>query len=95
MLLEQAENIRQKIEVILNEKTREGLKEIEVFVAPSSSQELAGFIKMWRNSTYVIALTTYGHVDMNVYLCDRGYAANQYEFETIDAFSRRTGVDFT
>lgn len=93
MTLEQAENVKQKLEVVLNETTQDGLKEIEVFIAPANSNEFESFRKMWRNTTYVVALATFGHADMNVYVCDENYVANQEEFETLNAFMTRTKIN--
>ena len=90
MTLDEAESLKQKLEQILVQNTREGMKEMEVFVAPGVQQEFEAFRKMWRNSNYVVALATYGHADMTVYVCDENYLEN--DFEGIEQFSRRTGI---
>lgn len=93
MTIQDAENVKQKLEKAINEKTKDGLKEIEVFIAPSSEHDFESFRKMWRNTTYVVALATYGHADMKVYVCDENFVANKDEFETIDEFIKRTGSE--
>lgn len=91
MTLQDAEIVKQKLEKALNERTREGLKEIEVFIAPSIAHDFESFQKMWRNTTYVVAVSTYAHADMNVYVCDENFANNKNEFEALDEFLKRTG----
>ena len=71
------------------------MKKIEVFVAPSLQQDFENFRKMWRNTTYVVALTTFAHCDMNIFMCDNDYARTQDDFETIEEFSKRTGIRFS
>lgn len=92
MTMQEAELVKQKLEKALNEKTKDGLKEIEIFIAPSSQHDFESFKKMWRNTTYVVALTTFGHADMNVYVCDENFSTNRDEFERMDEFIIRTGI---
>jgi hypothetical protein len=93
MTMPEAENVKQKLEKAVKEKSKDGLKEIEVFIAPSTEHDFESFRKMWRNSTYVVALATYGHADMKVYVCDENFIANKEEFETFDEFTNRTGIE--
>ncbi len=92
MTLDEAEIVKQKLEDIINRQVKEGLKEIEVFIAPSLSHDFEAFRKLWRNTTYVVALATYGHADMSVYVCDENYVSSADDFETIEEFSARTGI---
>ena len=93
MTIQDAENVKQQLEKALNEKTKDGLKEIEVFIAPSSELDFVSFQKMWRNSNYIVALATYGHADMNVYVCDENFVDNKNEFESLDKFINRTEIE--
>lgn len=92
MTMQDAEAVKQKLEKALNEETKDGLKEIEIFIAPSSEHDFESFQKMWHNTTYVAALATFGHADMNVYVCDENFVSNRDQFETIDEFTNRIGL---
>jgi len=93
MKIQDAEKVKQNLEEAIKEKSNAGLKEIEVFIAPSTEHDFESFRKMWRNSTYVVALATYGHADMKVYVCDENFVANKEEFETMDEFIKRIGIE--
>ena len=92
MTLEYAEIVKQKLEQTLKKETNYRLKEMEIFVAPSAKQDFTSFIKMWRNSTYVVALATVGHMDMNVYVCDSNFNGNEDQFETFNQFAKRINL---
>ena len=94
MTMHDAEAVKQNLEKALNEKSIDGLNDMEVFIAPKNKSDFKSFKKLWRNTTYVVALTTLAHADMNVYVCDKNFEMNRDEFETLDQFVERTGLKF-
>ena len=95
MTLNEAESLKQKFEELILRNRPNETKNIEILVGPSHETDFSAFLKMWRNSTYVVALTTFAHCDMNVFICDKDYVRTQDDFETIEEFSKRTGMRFS